>query len=79
MATPVHPAASARLEDIPPDARVARALATLPGYARWTHQPTRPEVEDALLDLDEQQLMTTAAACLLRLTRLQQGHGNDAG
>jgi len=54
------------------EALVARALAPLPGFSRWSHQPTTPEIERLLLDLDEQQLMNTAAVCLLRLMQKQQ-------
>lgn len=56
----------------PPDALVAHALSTLPSFDGWAHQPAPPSVESMLLELDEQQLMTTAAVCLLRLTKLQQ-------
>lgn len=56
----------------PADAIVAQALACFPPFQTWAHEPTPSAIENVLLDLDEQQLMTTAAVCLMRLVRLQQ-------
>jgi hypothetical protein len=55
--------------ELPPDAMVVRALASLPPFADWAHRPMPASLEQALIDLDRQQLMTVAAACLIRLTR----------
>ncbi|MEM1447308.1 MAG: hypothetical protein AAGF84_14715 [Planctomycetota bacterium] len=54
-----------------PEAKIARALASLPMFAGWSHQPTTREIESLVMDLDEQELMTTAAVCLLRLAKCQ--------
>ena len=62
----------------PADAQVARALSNMPAFASWKHQPTPASIESALLDLDAQQLMTTAAVCLLRLARMDQHHDDHA-
>ncbi|MEM1107424.1 MAG: hypothetical protein AAGH99_01905 [Planctomycetota bacterium] len=40
-------------------------------YQAWSHQPIPAQVEAVLMDLTEQELMTTAAACLLRLAKMQ--------
>lgn len=54
-----------------PEAQVVRSLAGLPMYQAWSHQPIPAQVEAVLMDLTEQELMTTAAACLLRLAKMQ--------
>lgn len=51
------------------DAIVAWTLADFPTFEHWTHQPVPAELESKLLDLDEQELMTVAAVCLLRLAK----------
>ena len=38
-------------------------------FAGWSHQPTTREIESLVMDLSEQELMTTAAVCLLRLAK----------
>lgn len=55
-----------------PEAKVARALASLPMFEGWTHEPTTREIESLVMDLTDQELMTTAAVCLLRLAKNQQ-------
>lgn len=57
-------------DHITPDVLVAHALSSLPGFEAWAHQPAPSSVESLLLEFDEQQLMTTAAVCLLRLAKL---------
>lgn len=54
------------------DAIVARALATVPGFERWSHESLPLELEKSLPSLDDQQLMTVAAAALLRLMQNQR-------
>ena len=54
-----------------PEAKVARALASLPMFEGWSHEPTTREIESLVMDLTEQELMTTAAVCLLRLAKGQ--------
>ncbi len=61
-----------------PEARVARTLASLPMFARWTHQPPPSAAEAVLLGLNEQELMTTAAVCLLRLAKMKDA-GREGG
>lgn len=62
-----------------PEARVARALASLSIFSDWTHQPMCAELESRFLELNEQELMTAAAACLLRLAKLKdQADHSDA-
>lgn len=51
------------------DALVAWTLAGFPTFEHWTHKPVPSELESRLLDLDEQELMTVAAVCLLRLAK----------
>ncbi|MBB6431169.1 hypothetical protein [Algisphaera agarilytica] len=60
-----------------PEAKVARALAGLPVFEGWCHQPTPAELESMILDLSEQELMTTAAVCLLRLAKMQSAGSPD--
>ncbi|MEL7088279.1 MAG: hypothetical protein AAGL98_07525 [Planctomycetota bacterium] len=64
--------------DAPADAIVARALACVPPFQSWSHGPTPSAIERVLLELDEQELMTTAAVCLLRLVRLQHDQSDAA-
>ncbi|MEM9417909.1 MAG: hypothetical protein AAGA25_02495 [Planctomycetota bacterium] len=61
-----------------PEAKVARALAGLPMFEDWTHQSTPAELESMILDLNEQELMTTAAVCLLRLAKMQSAPPQDS-
>ncbi|MEO0514171.1 MAG: hypothetical protein AAF086_02605 [Planctomycetota bacterium] len=61
-----------------PEARIARTLASLPMFAQWTHEPPPTAAEAVLLGLNEQELMTTAAVCLLRLAKMKDA-GRDDG
>ena len=66
------------LRDGPAEAIVAQALACLPPFQSWAYEAAPPAIEEVLLDLTEQELMTTAAVCLIRLVRVQQQNANAA-
>jgi len=67
-------------ENATPEAKVARALASLSTFADWTHQPVPSDLESRLTELNEQALMTAAAVCLLRLAKLKdQAESADSG
>ena len=51
------------------DAIVAQALSNVPGYEDWVQAPLPDPVANALPTLTDQELMTVAAAALLRLAR----------
>lgn len=50
-----------------PEAIVATALASVPGFEHWAHEPAPAELTSQALALEDQALMTLVAACLLRI------------
>ncbi|MEM7625507.1 MAG: hypothetical protein AAF333_07760 [Planctomycetota bacterium] len=74
----LSPTLSHDVSQAPADTIVAQALACLPPFQSWAHKATPTAIENVLLDLNEQELMTTAAVCLIRLVRLQQQNANAA-
>ncbi|MEM8739735.1 MAG: hypothetical protein AAGG38_14830 [Planctomycetota bacterium] len=53
------------------DGRAARALATLGPFAEWRASPLPADLETRLARLTEQELMTAAAVCLLRVAQAE--------
>ncbi len=54
-----------------PEAVVAAALSLVPGFDQWAHEPAPAQLTSQALSLDQQALMTLAAACLLRIAEEQ--------